>query len=128
MSGGHYDYWQNHIEYIVEKLTDDIQYSGKPIPEELWSSWTRDHPEEQVRYAYPEKILRRFEEAIYALKRAYIYAQRADWLLSYDDGEEEFESRLTEELEALDKESKVGENGVRYIPVDRSVNPYTKYD
>lgn len=38
------------------------------------------------------------------LKRARVYAQRVDWLLSGDDNEESFHERLKEELEELDKE------------------------
>ena len=36
------------------------------------------------------------------LKKAYIYAQRVDWLLSGDDGNESFIERLTEELNKLE--------------------------
>jgi len=34
------------------------------------------------------------------LRKAAIYAQRIDWLLSGDDGEESFLERLKEELDA----------------------------
>ena len=40
------------------------------------------------------------------IRVAEIYAQRADWLLSGDDGEEEFHERLKEDLEGLCNESK----------------------
>ena len=35
------------------------------------------------------------------LKEAYVYAQRIDWLLSGDDGEETFIERLKEDLDKL---------------------------
>ena len=35
------------------------------------------------------------------IRKAYIYAQRIDWLLSGDDGEESFHERLEEELNEL---------------------------
>lgn len=35
------------------------------------------------------------------LRKASIYAQRIDWLMSDDDGEEEFHERLSEELNNL---------------------------
>ena len=38
---------------------------------------------------------------MHILKQAEIYAQRIDWLLSGDDGEESFHERLKEELEEL---------------------------
>ncbi len=124
MSGGTFDYWQNHIEYIIEKIESLIQKSGKAIPERLWDYFLRKYPEDRVNPTYKDETLRRYEEAIYALKKAYIYAQRIDWLVAGDDGEEEFEKRLTEELAQLDKESRIGDNGERYVPVDRDVDPY----
>ena len=39
--------------------------------------------------------------ALAILKKAYVYAQRIDWLLSDDDGEESFHKRLKEELDNL---------------------------
>ena len=39
-------------------------------------------------------------EAIKQLKIAAVYAQRVDWLLSGDDGEESFIERLEENLNA----------------------------
>ena len=52
---------------------------------------------------YSEETLQEFRRGIAILKRASIYAQRIDWLLSGDDGEESFHKRLKEELEKLDK-------------------------
>ena len=43
------------------------------------------------------------KEGIHHLKIAYIYAQRIDWLLSGDDGEETFLERLQKELEDYEK-------------------------
>ena len=43
----------------------------------------------------------KFKEAIYYLERAQIYAQRVDYYLSGDDGEETFLERLDEELSEL---------------------------
>lgn len=40
-------------------------------------------------------------DGVEALKTAYVYAQRIDWFLSGDDGEESFVSRLNDELEKL---------------------------
>ena len=128
MSGGHFDYQQYRINDIVDSIEREIATSGKPIPEKVWDYYDRqyykEHPEEAVNYAYPDTVLRRFEEAVYALKRAAIYAQRVDWLLSGDDGEESFERRLREELAELDSKSKMGENGVMYYVIDRDKDPY----
>ena len=131
MSGGAFDYKQWHIGNIADQIEQEVIRSGKPIPKQRWQYWEidrfREHPEEAVNYAYPEPVLRRMEEAVYALRAAAIYAQRVDYLLSGDDGEESFEERLQEELAELNKKSKVGENGVRYIPIDRTIDPYEEY-
>ena len=132
MSGGHFDYKQYDIENIADSIEQEVIESGKPIPESKWDyydrEWYLEHPEEAMNYAYPESVLRRFEEAVYALKRAAIYAQRADWLICSDDGEESFEKRLVEELAELDSKSKMGENGVMYYVIDRTKDPYAEDD
>lgn len=46
-------------------------------------------------------VLDDMKKGLVALKVAAIYAQRIDWLLSGDDGEESFKRRLKEELDAL---------------------------
>lgn len=132
MSGGHFSYQQYRINDIVDSIEQEVIKSGKPIPEKAWDYYDRqyykEHPEEAVNYDYPEPILRRFEEAVYALKKAAIYAQRVDWLLSGDDGEESFEKRLREELAELESQSKTGDNGEKYFVIDRTQNPYADDD
>jgi len=121
-------YQQWRFNDIADSIEQEVFKSGKPIPENRWDHWDRqyykEHPEEAVNYAYPEPVLRRFEEAVYALKRAAIYAQRTDYLICGDDGEESFEERLQKELAELDSKSKMGENGVMYYVIDRSKDPY----
>ena len=116
MSGGHFDYKQWHIDNIANQIEQEVILSGKPIPKQKWSYYERQEFEEthkhHMNYAYPDSILRRMEEAVYALRAAAIYAQRADYLLSGDDGEESFEERLSKELSELNSKSKMGENGV----------------
>lgn len=128
MSGGHFDYKQWHIDNIADQIEQEVILSGKPIPEQKWDYCERQEFEEThnqpMNYAFPEEVLRRMEEAVYALRRAYIYAQRTDYLICGDDGEESFERRLQEELAELDSKSKMGENGVMYYVVDRTEDPY----
>jgi hypothetical protein len=128
MSGGRFDYREFHIEDIAEQIEQEVIISGKPIPRQRWDYSLRQEYEETgkmpTNYAYPESVLRRMEEAVYALKRASIYSHRVDYLLSGDDGEESFERRLSEELAELDAKSKMGDNGVMYYPIDRSQDPY----
>lgn len=53
---------------------------------------------------YDERTIEEFRKGIVALRKAQIYAQRIDWLLSGDDGEDSFHERLKEELSELNKE------------------------
>lgn len=128
MSGGRFDYKQWHIGNIADNIEQEVILSGKPIPRNRWDYLRRCEYEEThkqpMNYAYPESVLRRMEEAVYALKRAAIYAQRTDYLLSCDDCEESFEERLKKELAELDSKSKMGENGVMYYVIDREKDPY----
>jgi hypothetical protein len=42
--------------------------------------------------------MREFNKAVSLLKQAYVYTQRIDWLVSGDDGEDDFHTRLANEL------------------------------
>ena len=53
---------------------------------------------------YKEETLVEFRKGVELLKKARIYVQRIDWLLSGDDGEETFHERLKEDLEKLNEE------------------------
>lgn len=132
MSGGRFDNKQWHIDSIADQIEQEVIMSGKPIPRSKWDYHERMEFEEThkqpMNYAYPESTLMRMEEAVYALKRAAIYAQRTDYLLCGDDGEECFEERLKKELAELDSKSKMGENGVMYYVVDRAKDPYEDDD
>lgn len=104
MSGGEFDYKQ----YVLQELSDSIERTlanqGKEKPkEELWGreDYYEKYPEEKLNYTYPEEIQEKMREAIKALKIAHVYAQRVDWYLSGDDGEESFLSRLEEELNEI---------------------------
>ena len=48
------------------------------------------------------EVLEEFKKGLKILKMAAIYAQRIDWLLSGDDGEDSFKRRLKEELDELE--------------------------
>lgn len=83
MSGGHFEYKQWHILDIVESIERVID-NGKG-------------------YAFSSAELDKFKEAVYTLKRGYVMAQRIDWLLSMDDGEESFHRRWKEDLDELER-------------------------
>lgn len=78
MSGGTFDHKQYYIQYIVDVIQSRIDKNADQFK--------------------PETI-NAFETAISVMMIAEIYAQRIDWLLAGDDGEDTFHERLSEDLE-----------------------------
>jgi hypothetical protein len=109
MSGGTFDYNQRKIRYIADDIEQEIAKSGKPksqreLKEEGWyrdSSWYEKYPEDLNHYRYSDEVIAEFKNAYKALRQAEIYAQRVDWLLAGDDGEDSFLERIKEDMEAL---------------------------
>jgi len=77
MSGGHFNYNQHYVGDIASDI--DLFLGG----------------------GYSKETLEKFKEAVYTLRKAQIMAQRIDWLLSGDDGEESFHKRWDEDLTEL---------------------------
>jgi hypothetical protein len=108
MSGGAFDYNQYKIGYIADQIEQTIIKNGvKKTPEEIKDDWHNDewytkYPEDKFHYKYPDEVIEKMKEAVKALKIAQEYAQRVDWLLSGDDGEESFLSRLEENLKKIE--------------------------
>jgi hypothetical protein len=103
MSGGHFDYAQYRISDIVNKIQEIIASNNLEIAEgnKPKDDWGFD---EQSDYEYPPHIIEEFKNAVKYLKIAQVYAQRVDWLVSGDDGEESFITRLAEDLKELNLE------------------------
>jgi hypothetical protein len=108
MSGGHFDYDQHKIGTIAESIQSVIDKNGKKkTDEELqnssWSNseWYSKYPEETYHHKYSDEVINEFKKGVELLKQAQVYAQRIDWLLSGDDGEETFLKRLKEDLNKL---------------------------
>jgi hypothetical protein len=107
MSGGAFDYNQYKIGYIADQIDEVIVKNGlEKTPEELkehWidPDWYKKYPEDLFHYKYPDEVIEKMKDAVKALKIAQEYAQRVDWLLSGDDGEESFLSRLEENLKKI---------------------------
>lgn len=108
MSGGHFDYLQHRFEWeIIEPIQELIANSGREkTKEELKDDYSwygedrfQQHPEDKFHYKYPDDIIDEFQNAIHYLKMAQIYTQRIDWLVSGDDGEDSFRTRLKEDIE-----------------------------
>lgn len=116
MSGGHFDYAQYHISDIycsIEEYLDGRELDECDIE---WYIKEHDLSEEDISYIrehhrtipneseFSKETLAELKKAVHILKQAEIYAQRIDWLLSGDDGEEGFHERLNEELGKLEKD------------------------
>jgi hypothetical protein len=112
MSGGAFNYNQYKIGYIIEEIEEVINDNGREKTEEElkkianWRDpdWYEKYPEDLFHYKYPDEVIDKMKEGIEVLKRAQIYAQRIDWLLSGDDGIETFFERLEEDLNNLKNE------------------------
>lgn len=106
MSGGHFNYEQYQISQLAEDISYEIDKMGKEIPEDQqWhgKEWLEGHPEDRRHHQYSPEIVARFKEAVQVLKRATIYAERIDYLLSGDDGDESFIKRMNEDLKKLEQ-------------------------
>ena len=113
MSGGHFDYYQWQINDIANSIEDYIY--GHSLDEEdveyyIKNHWLENKEKEYIiknkhtipnLYKYNKKTIKEFKKGLAILKKAYVYAQRIDWLLSGDDAEESFHKRLKEELDNL---------------------------
>jgi hypothetical protein len=101
MSGGHFDYKQYQIEYVADEIEQMIVTND---------SEERNEWGEPVRWGYTEETISRFKLAVLYLRLAKIYTQRIDWLVSGDDGEDSFHSRLEQELNDLTKQMNDNKN------------------
>ena len=87
MSGGHFNYSQSRIAEIIEETERQYAYRSK----KRFSQYGDGEP-------YSPEVLKEIRKGIAILKKAYIYAERIDYLFSGDDGEESFLERLKEDL------------------------------
>ena len=89
MSGGRFNYKQYELDYIADEIEQAIR-DNKKLDE--WG-YCAD---------FPEEIIEQFKKSVYLIRQAAIHAQRIDWLLSGDDGEQSFFRRLEEDLKELE--------------------------
>jgi hypothetical protein len=109
MSGGHWDYLQYRFTDVAEDVKKLIEKNGKEktereLTEDSWRDpeWYEKYPEDKFHYKYSDEIIEKFKEGLKHIELAQIYMQRLDWLLSGDDGDESFISRLEEDLKKLE--------------------------
>ena len=110
MSGGAFQYNQYKIGQIAEDIQETIDKNGLKLDEDLikenqkWygKDYYERFPQDLYNHKYSDNVIEKFKEAVDILKKAEIYAQRIDWLLSGDDGEESFFRRLEEDLKDIE--------------------------
>lgn len=104
MSGGAFEYRQYYIDEIIEGIEEHLESMGKEredVDNHYRREFYSEYPEERTYPVESEEVQERMRHAIKALKIAKVYAQRVDWYLSGDDGEESFLERLDKELDNL---------------------------
>ncbi len=102
MSGGKFAYEQYKIRQIWQDIQEELDKQGQEKQVEFWlKGYYEKYPEARFEEVYREDIQRIFKDGIEALKKAEVYAQRIDWFLSGDDGEDSLVSRLKSDLDKL---------------------------
>ena len=112
MSGGFFGYNQYYINDIADSIETYIY--GQSLEEEdinYFKNYLLDDEEKEYviknkhtlpnSYKYSKETIKEFKKGLARLKKAYVYAQRIDWLLSADDDEESFHRKLKEDLDNL---------------------------
>jgi hypothetical protein len=92
MSGGHFNYKQHSLLDMADDIGSAIL--NNDITEK--NEWG-----DNIGNRYSPETIAEFEVAVKVLMWAYVYAQRIDWLLSGDDGEDSFHKRLQAQLKEL---------------------------
>lgn len=95
MSGGHFDYQQ----YVLGSIADEIEQLIRNNDDESLDEWGCKNGR-----GYSPETIAEFQKGVELLRKAHVYAQRIDWLVSDDDSEETFQKRLQEDLEKLDED------------------------
>jgi hypothetical protein len=89
MSGGHFDYQQYRLSDIADSIECVINANLDDANVNDVDEWVQ---------SYSKETIAEFKTAVDLLRRAQCYAQRIDWLVSGDDGENTFHERLKEDI------------------------------
>lgn len=98
------DYYKRGYDLLEEKDKEFVvqdKVTGEVYRIKECETW--DYADGGFYPDYTPETLQEFRNAIHILRKAAIYAQRVDWLISGDDGEDSFHERLKEDLEKLPK-------------------------
>jgi len=105
MSGGHFDYQEHNISYIIDDIKELIEKNGEEKSSEDLYPWDYDKSTGEIiedckyYYKYSDETINEFKKAVDILELAYIYAHRIDYLVSGDDDEDDFHRRIKEDIE-----------------------------
>ena len=109
MSGGHFDYYQWQINDIADNIEDYIYgHSLEDIGYYIQDNEIENEEKDYIiknkhtlpnRLEFSEETIEEFKKGLDIIRKAYIYAQRIDWLLAGDDDEKSFHERLKEDFE-----------------------------
>lgn len=94
MSGGHFDYDQ----YRIDRIADDVEQLILTNESTELNEWG-----DRRGRGYSPEVIAEFGKGLHLLRQAAVYAQRIDWLISGDDGEDSFLNRLTNDLSELQR-------------------------
>lgn len=64
----------------------------------------QEYEDDEYYPEYTDETIQIFKDAVKLLRKAAIYANRIDWLLSGDDGEDNLKERLKKELKELEEQ------------------------
>ena len=87
MSGGHFNYAQFKLEDIADEIRNLIAQNENPLLNQ--------------EAKYSDATIAKFIEADKTLRLSAVMAQRIDWLISGDDGEESFHKIWDEDIKSI---------------------------
>jgi len=94
MSGGHFQHKQYEFGFIADEVEQMILYND---------SNERDEWGDRKGFHFSPETMAEFERGLLLIRQAQIYAQRIDWLVCGDDGEDNFHKRLSDDLAKLER-------------------------
>jgi len=92
MSGGHFHYRQYEIEQIADAV-EQLILTNFSAETDQWGS--------TIGHNLKPNTIAEFRRGLALLRQAGVYAQRIDWLISGDDGEDSFHTRLADDLRRI---------------------------
>lgn len=121
MSGGHFNYSQYRMLEIADEVEsyvngiviDEVDVYLNELDYNI-KRWNSESDKEEYEYVkehhhgkpnnrnFSEETIKEFKKGVEYLRKAYVYAERIDYLLSGDDGEEEFHKRLQKDLKEIE--------------------------